>query len=78
MFRKKDVCKVHRTDKIFYCIDCAKPVCPVCFYELEEHRGHQKKMLEEVFEEKKDSLSTQLQKLKAKENVFKARGEEMK
>ena len=78
MFRKKDVCKVHRTDKIFYCQNCAKPVCPVCFYELDMHQGHQKRMLEEVFEEKKDSLTTQLQKLKAKENVFKARGEEMK
>ena len=37
MFRKKDICKVHELEKVFYCENCAKAVCPVCFYEVEIH-----------------------------------------
>ena len=43
--RKKEICPQHyNLEKVLYCLDCNKAVCPICFYEDPIHTGHTKEL----------------------------------
>ena len=38
---------MHALDHVFYCVGCKVSLCPDCY--IEEHMGHPKKRLEDVY-----------------------------
>ena len=51
-------CKKHELKKSYYCtkISCMKAICPECF--IEDHEGHEKKKLKDLYEEKMRLIDT--------------------
>ena len=47
-------CQMHGFERTHYCVDCTKALCPECI--LEEHEGHQRKKVAEVYKEKKEQF----------------------
>ena len=58
---KKDLqCEQHGLEKKYFCaaLDCQKAICPECYFE--GHHGHEKKLLKDVFEERKLEFETKI------------------
>ena len=75
--KEEELCDLHNHEKTLYCINCQIIVCPVCFYEEERHRGHEKKVLNTIYQEKKTKLNQKNLKLNAQKIRLTKRKEEM-
>lgn len=77
LLKSKELCQDHKLEKVFVCFDCQLSVCPICFYELDVHKGHQKYLVESLYEDKKAKLEEQMVALEATSGEFKRQGEEL-
>ena len=82
--KKNLMCEKHNLEKIHFCMDegCKKALCSDCF--IEEHIGHKKRRVAEVYLESKKKidaallpLQTMISELEAKEVIMKGEKEEV-
>ena len=64
------MCKVHSSELIDYlCITCSEEVCKKCHL-VDNHRGHECRLLKEIAQEKRDSLCQLLTAMQEKHTVW--------
>ena len=66
----KKHCKDHDCPKSIYCLDpsCEEAVCPECF--LEDHKGHERMKVKELYEDVKKKIDAATNSLKQKQNEY--------
>ena len=66
----KKHCKDHDCPKSIYCLKstCLEAFCPECF--LEDHQGHEKKKVKELYEEAKKMVDAATKSLMQKQNEY--------
>ena len=47
-------CLKHDLEQIYFCETCQSVICPECL--IEEHMGHKRRILKEVYEERKNEI----------------------
>ena len=63
LFAKHLRCKLHDLEKCYFCMneECLKPLCPDCF--MENHIGHKRRKITEVYREKKEEVDAVMEPL---------------
>ena len=61
--KKKLMCEKHDFEKLYFCSEesCQLALCPECYFE--EHLGHPKKKLKDVYEKRKRVLDDKMEAL---------------
>ena len=73
---KHMTCQVHELDKVLYCMTCREAYCPECF--MDNHIGHERKNLQKVYQEKKQSLLAAFEPIEKKIGEINTMDAEMK
>ena len=59
---------MHDMKLCYFCLDCDQSLCPDCY--IEDHLGHSKRRLKDVFAEKKSLIKESLEELKSHEKAL--------
>ena len=66
--KREGSCKMHDMKLFYFCLDCDQSLCPDCY--IEDHLGHSKRRLKDVFAEKKSLIKESLEELKSHEKAL--------
>ena len=69
--QQQETCSQHTEERVrYYCSSCEACICPICV--AEDHRGHAFNVLEKAVQEEKKNISSTVETIKEKANLFRA------
>ena len=72
-----DICEKHGTAMHYYCVTCETPLCPDCAMFSDEHKGHEFKHLNSIYELQIKKIKDQAKFLRERHQQFAAMLEEI-
>ena len=59
---------MHDMRLCYFCLDCDQSLCPDCY--MEDHLGHSKRRLKDVFADKQSLIKESLEELKSQDRLL--------